>query len=123
MTEYTEEFEIFWKAYPARWNKNIHSMVKRKKFPAFEKWQKLDEKIRAECLAKVKKIKYAEGTPRDAVTWLNQRGWDDIELPEEKPAPMPKQVQEMVEGIGNMPKSKTIDFNEVRNKQRKGLGL
>ena len=79
---YTAEFERFWKAYPARWNKELGLFVKRKKHPAFEKWQKLSKEIRDECLAKVHLVKRSEGKGvRDAVTWLNQYGWDDIELP------------------------------------------
>lgn len=79
--DYTAEFETFWQLYPKRWNQDLGVYVKRKKWPAFEKWQKLSQAIRNDCLAKVYLIKATEGTPRDCVTWLNQRGWDDIELP------------------------------------------
>ena len=74
MKNYTKEFEVFWKLYPARWNTNLSLYVKRKKRPAFKKWQKLSQKIRNECLSKVKLIKKSEGSGtsiRDAVTWLN----------------------------------------------------
>ena len=82
--DYTEEFETFWKAFPSRWNRDLGVYVKRKKWPAFEKWQKLSQTIRNDCLAKSRLIRLTEGTPRDCVTWLNQRGWDDIELPTPK---------------------------------------
>jgi len=88
--EYTSEFETFWKKYPARWNSNLSVMVKRKKYPAFVSWQKLTPETQRECLFKAKYIKQTEGTPRDCVTWLNQRGWDDIELEVPK-AFMPKE--------------------------------
>lgn len=85
---YTDEFELFWSKYPARWNHNIHGYVKRKKRPAFEKWVKLSPEIRKECLFKAKYIKAHEGTPRDCITWLNQYGWEDIDMavPQEVPA-------------------------------------
>ena len=87
MSRYTEEFEKFWKAYPCRWHKDLGIRVKRKKYPAFEKWQKLSQEIREECLAKTKHIQRAEGAyVRDAVTWLNQYGWEDIESPTSDPA-------------------------------------
>ena len=82
--DYSEEFETFWKAFPSRWNRDLSGYIKRKKWPAFEKWQKLSQAIRSDCLAKSRLIRLTEGTPRDCVTWLNQRGWDDIELPSPK---------------------------------------
>ena len=110
-TEYTEEFEIFWKKYPKRWNRDLGVFVKRKKWPAFEKWQKLPQAIRDDCLAKSRLIKATEGTPRDCVTWLNQRGWDDIEL--EKPKPLPKDLVPDMKKV----ESHTVDFNDARNKE------
>lgn len=81
MTEYTEEFKIFWKAYPWRWDRANSQRIKRKKKPAFLAWQKLSEEVRAECMAKRKMIRAAEGScARDCVTWLNQEGWEDIEV-------------------------------------------
>ena len=108
--DYTPEFETFWSLYPKRWNRDLGCYVKRKKWPAFEKWRKLTQAIRDDCLAKVKLIRRAEGTPRDCVTWLNNRGWDDIEL--EKPKPLPTHL---------VPKLKTVpehnvNINDERNK-------
>jgi len=115
--EYTPEFEIFWKAYPQRWNRDLSRFIKRKKFPAFQKWQKLSQAIRNDCLAKAHLIKQTEGTPRDCVTWLNQRGWDDIEL--EKPKLIPAKL---------LPKMKAVESVEVnvsneRNRQKDELGV
>ena len=107
---YTNEFETFWKAYPARWNSNLSCMVKRKKYPAFLSWQKLSSERQQECLVKAKHIKRTEGTPRDCVTWLNQRGWDDIEL--EKPKPLPAHL---VPKLKTVPEHK-VDFNNERNR-------
>lgn len=116
--EYTEEFEKFWKAYPKRWNRDIGSFVKRKKFPAFEKWQKLSQTVRDECLAKSRLIRKTEGTPRDCVTWLNQRGWDDIELPKPKPEPMPANVVPIMKSV---PQGDTRSTSDKVNEQRKIL--
>ncbi len=82
-SRYTDEFEIFWLAYPARWDRDRGVKIKRKKYPAFEAWKKLTDEQRKECLGKRKKIWQEEGSyPRDCVTWLNQWGWEDIELSE-----------------------------------------
>jgi len=118
--DYTDEFETFWKAYPSRWNRDIHSYVKRKKYPAFEKWQKLPQDIRDDCLAKSKLIKEAEGTPRDCVTWLNQRGWDDIELPKAKLKPFPANIVPIMKGV---PQGDTRSTSDKVNEQRRKMGI
>lgn len=113
--DYTTEFEAFWKQYPKRWNRDLSCLVKRKKWPAFLKWQKLPQTIRNECLAKVKLIKRAEGTPRDCVTWINQRGWDDIEL--EKPKPLPAHLVPKMKKV----ESHTVNVSNERNRQMANL--
>ena len=117
---YTEEFEGFWKAYPKRWNRDIGGFVKRRKFPAFEKWQKLSQTVRNDCIAKSKLIRITEGTPRDCVTWLNQRGWDDIELPKAKPEPMPANIVPIMKGV---PQGDTRSTSDKANEARKKLGI
>ena len=118
--EYSEEFETFWKKYPSRWNTEIGGYVKRKKWPAFEKWQKLSQAIRNDCLAKSRLIRLTGGTPRDCVTWLNQRGWDDIELP----TPKRKVIDSKL-----VPTLKTVPIGDIRstsdkvNVQRGKLGI
>jgi len=114
---YTEEFETFWKLYPKRWNRDLGVYVKRKKWPAFEKWQKLSQAIRNECLAKARLIKATEGTPRDCVTWLNQRGWDDIELPTPKPKALPAEITPKLKTV----ESHIVNINNERNRQTAGL--
>ena len=116
---YTADFEQFWKGYPARWNKDFQGgqWVKRKKQPAFQSWQKLSDEIKAKCLRILKQIKRAEGgAVRDAVTWLNEKGWDDIKEAEEVqhlPASMTANVFK--------PIPKPPDLNDARNKQMAGL--
>ena len=115
--EYTPDFLIFWKGFPSRWNSNLNSYVKRRKFPAFESWQKLTPEVRQKCLRIVKKIRLTEGTPRDCVTWLNQIGWDDIDEPDLDAQSLP---QSMTDSLKRVPDDR-IKVNESRNKQRKEL--
>ena len=118
---YTDEFERFWKGFPARWNKDFQggTWVKRRKHPAFDKWEKLSDEVKSKCLRILKQIKKAEGgTVRDAVTWLNQYGWEDIDEPEE--------VQHLPESMTNIIKmvpEHRVNVNNERKRQRKGLEL
>lgn len=114
---YTDEFERFWKLYPARWNHNLGCYVKRKKRPAFDKWQKLSPEIRAECFAKSKYIKRSEGTPRDCVTWINEYGWEDIEIAVPKPIVSAEQAHKMFNQVPQGDKRSTSDkANEQKDK-------
>jgi len=118
---YTQDFETFWSHYPKRWNKDLGLRVKRKKSPAFQKWQKLSKDIRAKCLSRVHLIAKMEGNAvRDCVTWLNQEGWDDFEQEELKKMPigLPK---ELIENLLKVVPDGTIDVNNERNKQMKRL--
>ena len=118
--EYTKDFLEFWKKYPARWNSNLSVMVKRKKYPASLSWQKLSPEERRECLFKAKYIKQTEGVPRDCVTWLNQRGWDDIEL-EVPEAFMPKEF-DTANVIKIVPEGDRSSTSDKVSKARKKLG-
>ena len=120
MADYTSDFETFWKAYPRRWNKDLGCSVKRKKYPAFLKWQKLSKAIKAKCLSRVHLIKQFEGTPRDCVTWINQRGWDDMEWEEIKKMPIgfPK---EMIENLLKKVPDIDVNVSNERNRQMAGL--
>ena len=94
MSKYTLDFEEFWRRFPKRWNRDAGIWIKRKKRPAFKVWIKLPEEIRKECLSKVHLIKKAEGSAsgiRDCVTWINQEGWDDIDL-SSKSSVLPKEM-------------------------------
>jgi hypothetical protein len=93
-----KEFEVFWKLYPKRWDRNRSRLIKRKKFPAWESWQKLDSDTQHEILTKAKYIKEFEGgSARDAVTWLNQRGWDDVDFPDSWVPRLPKELTDVCE--------------------------
>ena len=121
MIDYTPEFEHFWENFPSRWNKDFQhgSWVKRKKLPAFQAWQKLPEAIRAKCLRVVKQIKKSEGgSVRDAVTWINQYGWDDIKENEGPSQSLPATMTNVVESVPG-----GINFNDERNRQMKALGV
>ena len=115
---YTPEFEYFWRVYPKRWDRNRSKMIKRKKFPAWESWLKLDDETHHDILTKTKYIKDFEGgAVRDAVTWLNQRGWDDITFPGSWVPVLPPELTKDVLKTD----IKTLDVNERRNAIRKGL--
>jgi hypothetical protein len=115
--DYTSTFLIFWKAYPARWNQSLSLYVKRKKYPAFVAWQKLTPEIQQKCLRIVKVIKKTEGTPRDCVTWLNQRGYDDIDEPDIDAQTLPAELTDVLRRVDN-PK---VNVNNERNRQMRGL--
>ena len=105
MRNYTDEFEQFWKGFPARWNKERGTYIKRKKGPAFVSWLKLQPDERAKCLRIVKKIKGAEGgATRDCVTWLNQDGWDDIDEPDLEAQSLPQEL---------IPRFKTVSISRI----------
>jgi len=116
--DYTPLFLIFWRSYPSRWNSNLSKYVKRKKWPAFEAWEKKSSKIQAKCLRIVKQIKSTEGTPRDCVTWLNERGYDDIDEPDLDAQKLPRKFTDSLKTVQG-----GVNVNSERNKQRKGLGL
>jgi hypothetical protein len=116
--EYTREFEYLWKVYPKRYSAAAGRKVGKKKWPAFEKWQKLPKVLQDEILTKAKFIREFEGDyPRDLVTWLNQRGWDDIEF---KADYIPMLPEELTQNIGNI-ETKVIDLNDRRNEQIRRL--
>jgi len=111
---YSEEFEYFWRVYPSRWDRDKSNRIKRRKAPAWEKWQKLDAETRHEILTKAKYIRDFEGTyARDAVTWLNQSGWDDIEF---KPDWKPTLPDELLNAFKPV-EDKKINLNNERNRQ------
>jgi hypothetical protein len=117
--EYSREFEVFWKLYPKRWDRTRSKLIKRKKFPAWQSWQKLTDEERHEILTKAKYIKEFEGgSARDAVTWLNQRGWDDIDFPDTWTPRLPDELTDVCEAPTH-----TVDINAERNRQRRGLGI
>ena len=110
--DYTDEFETFWRKFPSRWNKDFQggTYVKRKKRPAFEKWRKLPQAIRNECLAKVHLVRQSEGgSVRNCVTWLNQCGWEDIETETPKSLGLPDPFKSVP--------SVEVNVNNRRNEQ------
>lgn len=73
---YSEAFEAFWSLYPSR---NGQKTKKAKAWEVFWKLTSNGSGISPELL--VDRIRILAPTygdfPRDAVTWLNQRGWED----------------------------------------------
>ena len=81
--EYAAEFEMFWKAYPKRWNRSSGKYYKVGKWEAFQVWKRLSQKDRNDILIKVKYMKNGEFV-LDAHRWLKKRRFDDIEIPKPK---------------------------------------
>lgn len=77
---YSEEFEVFWSLYPSR---NGQKAKKAKAWESFWKITNDSNGISPDIL--IDRIKILAPTygdfPRDAVTWLNQRGWEDEARP------------------------------------------
>ena len=74
MTEYPEAFESLWSIWPKRDGR------KGKKFPAFKKWQVLDNGQKAALFACTEKHNRQRNWGkyiRDLLTFINQRGWED----------------------------------------------
>lgn len=73
---YSPEFEKFWKIYTAR---NGQKVKKAKAWAAFWKIASNGTEVTPDIL--IERIKLLAPTygdfPRDAVTWLNQKGWQD----------------------------------------------
>ena len=110
--KYSPEFEYLWKKWPKRWNRNKSVWVKRKKFPAWKAWQKLDEETQRFILSVLNKARENEGAyPRDLVTWLNQQGWEDLEFQSDYVPVLPK---ELTDKIGHSEALKEVDPNLQR---------
>jgi hypothetical protein len=81
-------------------------------------WVKLSQTDISDILNRLHLIAKAEGDyPRDAVTWLNQRGWEDIELPDSNEKHLPK---EMTSAIKTVPLA-GVNVNNERNRQMAAL--
>lgn len=120
---YSDEFNEFWVKYPSRWDKTVGRYVKRKKKPAFLKWQKLKPEIRAECLAKAKYIKKYEGSAvRDCVTWLNNDGWDDIDETSYVPVLTKESAAALLKPVPSEPVLDTKTINQVVKEAKKCSG-
>lgn len=83
---YSQDFEIFWASYPSR---NGQKTKKAQAWASFWKLLSSDNGITAELITdRIKALAPQYGDfPRDAVTWLNQRGWED-EISLTKPRPV-----------------------------------
>lgn len=75
MKDYDAAFEGLWNVYPKRNGK------KTKKFPAYKKWLTLDADDKQSLRASVEKHNRNQSWGkyiRDLVTYINQRGWEDV---------------------------------------------
>ena len=73
----------------------------------------MPDEVRAKCLRVVKQIKKAEGEAvRDCITWLNQKGWGDIEEPDLEAKTLPPEL---------IPHFKRVDIRVNTNNRRNRL--
>lgn len=112
MNRYDPKFEYVWKKWPRRWSRTKGVWIKRKKVPAWKKWQTLDEATQDIIVSCVLQAREQEGSyPRDLVTWLNQEGWEDLDLGEDYQAILPK---ELTQEIGHPGALREVDTNMQR---------
>ena len=111
-TRYSNEFQYVWGKWPGRWNAKLGRKVKRKKQPAWKAWQKLSPDTQQLIVSCIIQARANEDFPRDLVTWINQEGWEDLDLPDSYEAILPK---ELTQNIGH-PEAfkKEVDTNLSR---------
>ena len=122
-TEYTEEFMLFWKAFPGRYHEagrpkagggyeNYWKIGKRK---AMEEWIRLSDYQKKWAMYSVKFMRKGKYVP-DPHRWLKDGKYEDIDMPEER-ATMPKDLVPDMKKV----ESHTVNFNDVRNKEMEKL--
>jgi len=110
MKHYSKEFRYLWKMWRPRIKNGIR--VKRKKPQAWVKWQLLDAKTQTFILSTIKQQVINEGDcPRDLVTWINQEGWEDLEV---SPTYVPALPDELTKDVGHPEALKKVDTNMQR---------
>ena len=79
-TNYTADFELFWKNWPGRW-RDGNSPKKVGKAEAFEIWKTMDTEDCRDALLAVTSGKVKQSGTQylpDAVRWLKRRLWEDF---------------------------------------------
>ncbi len=73
--KYTPEYEMFWKKFKGRWNREADKYIKVGKYEAFLEWQKLelDEQYKAVKVAHKPSGQYVP----DCCRWLKNKRFDD----------------------------------------------
>ena len=121
--DYTEEFMLFWKAFPGRYHEagrpkadggyeNYWKIGKRK---AMAEWSKLSDYQKKWAMYSVKFMRKGKYVP-DPHRWLKHGNYEDIDLPEER-ATLPKELVPNLKQV----ESCTINFNDKRNEQHNKL--
>ena len=84
-SSYSAEFEVFWDGYPRKLNCS--------KFEASKSWEKLTPEQQAQAIAVLPTFtRLCAGKDEQyichAATWLNQRRWETIVVPNAAPSPV-----------------------------------
>lgn len=125
MSNYTEEFELFWSKYPPRFHETWRPRAgggaehywKSGKRLAMAIWRKLSDSEKAHAMYSVKFMRKGKYVP-DAFRWLRDGRYEDMDMPEEK-ATMPEEILNTIKlkQVPQADKRSTSDkVNEARRK-------
>lgn len=131
---YSDDFELFWRSYPPRFNEGRNVYIRADKCGAFREWERLtlDEKVLA--LNAVQREKPSKWTP-DARKWLYHKRWEDVVAPlREYERPAKKEVEAMIDKLarsfhkvpdGGMEGGRMgyYRMNKARNEAKNKLGV
>jgi hypothetical protein len=111
---YTPEFLIFWGRYPKRLFPDKGAWLRPGKQSAMRVWATMAAEDKAHAMYSVSlwfnvRPKY----PQNASTWLNQRGYDDWDMPEPEGEHLPEEMTNVVKLV---PENK-VNINNERNRQ------
>lgn len=96
---YTDEFEVFWRCYPPRYNEGRNICIRADKPGAFNEWQKLTTEEKISAFNAVQREKSSKWTP-DARKWLKHKHWEDVIAPlKEFDRPLPVEIQTMIDKL------------------------
>ena len=81
MTNYTEDYERFWKGWPGRWKPETHRPTKVGKYEAWLEWKRLSVQDKAVAIKVVESGRVKDAGTQylpDASRWLHRRRWEDF---------------------------------------------
>lgn len=109
--EYSEKFKYVWSKWPKRWDRAKGRYVKKKKPQAADKFEKMPDEDQDFIMSIICLAAGNEGScPRDLVTWINQQGWEDLDLDEDYEPVLPIEFTKKIKSVPG----DTQDFNQQR---------
>lgn len=119
--DYTDAFELFWRAYPPRWSETRNVWHKDDKPAAFTEWQKLTIEEMQLALFAAPKVERCKWT-WDARRWLNHKRWTDEILKEPYRPPPQSEIKAMVDKLAAQYKPPKENIKSVNQQVRELLG-